>query len=78
MSALAVFGEVSATPAEILRWRPGDTIPLPAGDADRARLVAGGRILGHGTIGHSRGARALRIEPPDHPAPLAGLEGGER
>lgn len=78
LPALAVFGEVSATPAEILRWRPGDTIPLPAGDTDRARLVAGGRILGHGTIGHSRGVRALRLEPPNHPALQAGPEGGDR
>lgn len=77
LPALAVFGEVAATPAEILGWKPGDIIPLPAGDADRARLVAGGRILGHGTIGHSRGVRALRIEQADPVAPVA-PEGGDR
>lgn len=77
LPALAVFGEVAATPAEILGWKPGDMIPLPAGDADRARLVAGGRILGHGTIGHSRGVRALRIEQADPVAPAA-PEGGDR
>ncbi|MFE0755409.1 flagellar motor switch protein FliM [Inquilinus sp. NPDC058860] len=68
LPALAVFGEVTATPAEILGWRPGDMIPLLAGDADRARLVAGGRTLCHGTIGHSRGVRALRIEQAASPA----------
>lgn len=75
LPALVVFGEVSATPAEILRWQPGDMIPLPAGDADRARLVAGGRVLGHGTIGHSRGVRALRIDQAG-PAVPAAPEGG--
>lgn len=77
LPALAVFGEVAATPAEILGWKPGDMIPLPAGDADRARLIAGGRILGHGTIGHSRGVRALRIEQAD-PVAAAAPEGGDR
>lgn len=76
LPALAVFGEVTATPAEILSWRPGDMIPLPAGDVDRARLVAGGRALLHGTIGHSRGVRALRIEPADSASPAVPEGGG--
>jgi flagellar motor switch protein FliM len=62
LPAVAMFGTVTATPAEILSWKPGDTIPLPAGDADQASLVAGDRVLFRGAIGHSRGVRAVRIQ----------------
>lgn len=61
LTAQAVFSEVQTTLAEILAWRVGDTVALPAGDPDQAHLAIGGQVLFRGTIGHSRGARAVRI-----------------